>query len=140
MLAPAWDRGLVLEAFCHGARGVISERDAPDIISKALKCVHEGHIWANKEQLVHLVGALQLLRKEPKVAPRHSLLSERENQIAMLLVEGYTNQEIASQLYLSKFTVKNHIRNLFGKLGVSNRTQAVSYLIREADAFGPDLP
>ena len=136
MIAPDWDQDLVLQAFCHGARGVISEQDGLEPISKAIKCVHEGQVWVDSQQLVHLVGALQQLRKDPLVTPRHSLLSNRESQIAMLLVEGYTNQEIASRLRLSKFTVKNHVGNLFSKLGVSNRTQAVSYLIREATDFG----
>ena len=53
-------------------------------------------------------------------------LSEREIEILQLIAEGLTNQEIATRLYLSLNTVKVHTRNIYGKLGVNNRTQAVS--------------
>ena len=52
-------------------------------------------------------------------------LSEREIEVLRLIAEGLTNSEIASRLYLSLNTVKVHTRNVYGKLGVNNRTQAV---------------
>jgi len=53
-------------------------------------------------------------------------LSERERQVLRLIAEGLTNREIAERLYLAMSTVKTHINNLYGKLGVSKRTQAVA--------------
>jgi LuxR family maltose regulon positive regulatory protein len=53
-------------------------------------------------------------------------LSERERQVLSLIAEGLTNREIAERLYLAVSTVKTHINNLYGKLGVSKRTQAVA--------------
>jgi LuxR family maltose regulon positive regulatory protein len=53
-------------------------------------------------------------------------LSERELEVLQLIAEGLTNQEIATRLYLSLNTVKVHTRNIYGKLGVNNRTQAVA--------------
>jgi NarL family two-component system response regulator LiaR len=52
-------------------------------------------------------------------------LSKRELEILGLLAEGYSNQEIASQLFVSLSTVKTHLQNLFEKLTVKRRTQAV---------------
>ena len=52
-------------------------------------------------------------------------LSERELEVLQLIAEGLTNPEIASRLFLSLNTVKAHARNIYGKLGVHNRTQAV---------------
>ena len=51
-------------------------------------------------------------------------LSEREIEVLQLIAEGLSNQEISSRLYLSLNTIKTHTRNIYGKLGVNNRTQA----------------
>jgi LuxR family maltose regulon positive regulatory protein len=53
-------------------------------------------------------------------------LSERELEVLQLIAKGLTNQEVATRLYLSLHTVKVHARNIYGKLGVKNRTQAVA--------------
>ncbi len=53
-------------------------------------------------------------------------LSERELEVLQLIAEGLTNPEIASRLFLSLHTVKAHARNIYGKLGVHNRTEAVT--------------
>jgi len=53
-------------------------------------------------------------------------LSEREIEVLQLIAEGLTNQEIAARLILSMYTVKTHNRNIYGKLGVNSRTQAVA--------------
>jgi len=58
---------------------------------------------------------------QPLIEP----LSDRELELLALLAEGLTNQQIADKLYLSKNTVKVHIRNIYQKLGVSSRVQAV---------------
>ena len=55
-------------------------------------------------------------------------LSEREREIAQLIIEGKNNKEMAELLYLSPNTVKVHASNLYRKLGVSNRVQAVQIL------------
>jgi DNA-binding NarL/FixJ family response regulator len=57
-------------------------------------------------------------------------LTEREEAVLALLVEGRTNAQIAGAVFLSENTVKFHLRNLFAKLGVSNRTEAVAKSIK----------
>jgi LuxR family maltose regulon positive regulatory protein len=53
-------------------------------------------------------------------------LSEREIEVLQLIAEGLTNREIAARLYLSVNTVKVHSRNIYGKLGAHNRTEAAA--------------
>jgi LuxR family transcriptional regulator, maltose regulon positive regulatory protein len=59
-------------------------------------------------------------------------LSGRELEILELLAQGFTNQEIAEHLYISLATVKTHNSNIFGKLGVKNRMQAVALTRKSA--------
>jgi ATP/maltotriose-dependent transcriptional regulator MalT len=53
-------------------------------------------------------------------------LSEREIEVLSLLAQGMSNREIAEQLYISTGTVKTHAHNIYNKLGVKNRTQAIA--------------
>ena len=76
-----------------------------------------------------LLAAFLPVGTQPLIAaksaqPEH--LSERELEVLRHIAEGWTNQEIAARLYLSLNTVKVHTRNIFGKLDVNNRTQAVA--------------
>ncbi len=52
-------------------------------------------------------------------------LSERESEIAMLLLKGYPYKLIASRLYISESTVKSHVQNIYGKLGIHSRTELI---------------
>jgi LuxR family maltose regulon positive regulatory protein len=63
-------------------------------------------------------------------------LTEREHEVLQLLAQGSTNQEIAAALIVTPSTIKNHLSRIFGKLGVSNRTQAVAYA-RTLGLFDP---
>jgi LuxR family maltose regulon positive regulatory protein len=82
----------------------------------------------------------RLLAAFPVAEPKHALsapvsgpdsewvepLSAREREVLQLIAEGLSNQAIAARLYLSLHTVKVHARNIFAKLAVANRTQAVA--------------
>ncbi|MFO7539075.1 MAG: LuxR C-terminal-related transcriptional regulator, partial [Chloroflexota bacterium] len=77
------------------------------------KSVHSSGFTQNKSSSINLHALI-----EP--------LSERELEVLQHIAEGLTNREIARRLYLSLHTVKVHARNIYSKLGVSNRTQAVA--------------
>ena len=59
------------------------------------------------------------------------ILSNREREILKLIAEGYSNQEIADQLYLSLGTIKSYVRMILNKLSVDDRVQAAAYAVRE---------
>ncbi|MBP3283984.1 MAG: hypothetical protein J6M02_00600 [Clostridia bacterium] len=58
------------------------------------------------------------------------LLTNRENEVLALVAEGLQNKEIAKRLFLSEKTVKNHLNNIFKKLGVTDRTNAALYALK----------
>lgn len=67
----------------------------------------------------------------PKTYIQSVKLSDREREILKLIVEGQTNQQIASHLYLSLSTVKTHVKNIFNKMGVDHRVQAAVVALRQ---------
>jgi DNA-binding NarL/FixJ family response regulator len=114
----------VLECFRAGARGIFAKHERLESLSKCIRCVHEGQIWARSVELEH---ALEALASSPLVrATNHKgleLLSERERQVVQHLAAGMSNIEIAESLGLSRHTVKNYLFRIFDKLGVSSRTE-----------------
>jgi LuxR family maltose regulon positive regulatory protein len=78
------------------------------------------------DELIDLTPLPEIIPKALKSKPIESL-SERELEVLQLVANGLTNRQIAERLYVTVGTVKKHLNNIFGKLGVKNRIQAVSY-------------
>ncbi|HYM74960.1 MAG TPA: response regulator transcription factor [Candidatus Dormibacteraeota bacterium] len=131
----------VLKAFRSGARGVFGRNQPIELLSKCVRCVHEGQIWANS----HDLGiAMQALADSPTVravnAEGMSLLSERELQVVRCLSEGLTNREIAERMELSQHTIKNYLFRVFDKLGVSSRVELLFMTLSQGSAEQGSLP
>jgi DNA-binding NarL/FixJ family response regulator len=73
--------------------------------------------------------------QEPRLASpeRLEVLTPREREVACLLARGYTNQQIANELVLTRGTVANHVAHILEKLGVGNRTQVAARVLGRAD-------
>ncbi|HVJ07332.1 MAG TPA: response regulator transcription factor [Acidisarcina sp.] len=127
LLAESLERDDVVSAFQSAARGIM-QYPVPDLdmLAKAVKQINNGQIWANSLQLQYLVETLSQIKRSPIVtADAEALLSKREQEVLMLLAEGFSNKEIAASLHVSEHTVKNHLFRMFEKLGVSSRMEAV---------------
>jgi DNA-binding NarL/FixJ family response regulator len=115
---------VVLDAFRAGARGVFSQFESIEKLCKCVRCVHNGQVWANSQEMS---AAVEALASAPTVhavdANGLHLLSKREMEIVQSLAEGLTNREIAEKLELSQHTVKNYLFRIFDKLGVSSRVE-----------------
>ena len=123
----------VLDAFRAGARGIFSKSQPADVLSKCVRCVYQGQIWANSEELALAVEALASAPNVRAVnASGMSLLSKRELQVVRCLAEGMTNREIAERLKLSQHTVKNYLFRVFDKLGVSSRVELLFMTLSQA--------
>jgi len=121
-----------LEAFCAGARGVFSKNDSIDILSKCLRKVYEGQIWANSHQIATLVQALASSHNIRAVDARGlNLLSKREMEVVHSVAQGLSNREIAERLRLSQHTIKNCLFRIFDKLGVSGRVELLFMTLSE---------
>lgn len=63
--------------------------------------------------------------------PLHEDLTDRENEILLLMAKGRSNQNIADELFIALKTVKTHVSNILSKLDVQDRTQAVVYAFQQ---------
>jgi DNA-binding NarL/FixJ family response regulator len=125
-------REIIVEAFRAGARGVFSRHESLETLSKCVRQVYAGQIWANEQQMVF---AIEALAASPTVravgANGLSLLSKREIEVIHLLAEGLTNRDIAERLGLSQHTIKNYLFRVFDKLGVSSRMELLSLTLSQ---------
>ncbi len=79
-------------------------------------------------------SALQFVNPSPQAARNPLLvLTPQEERVYQGMCKGQSNKQIAAELYISRFTVGKHVQNILRKLGVTNRTQAVSYTLFEGD-------
>lgn len=112
----------------HVRRVVLYTWDVPDAFANELDEVGIDAVILKSTSGADLVDALERIgRDEPfdrAIDEAPSSLTEREQEVLVMLSEGMSNRQIADELYLSVDTVKTHVRKLFRKLGVSNRTQA----------------
>jgi len=121
MLSALSDAQSMRAAIEAGADGFVLKTDSPQATLAAIRQVSAG-------QMVFPQGARRWLAADP----HGERLSDREEAVLELLAEGRSNAEIARALRMSANTVKFHLRNLYSKLGVTNRTAAAALYHRRS--------
>lgn len=111
-----------------GALGYLLKDASPDELLNAIRQVSQGQV-ALAPSVARRV--MEQLRKSPAREPLPEPLTDREIQVLRLVAQGLSNQQIAQALVLSPATVRTHVGNILGKLGLNNRTQAALYALRE---------
>ena len=117
----------VFQGIKAGATGYLLKDCTPEDLSRAIRTVHTGDTIIAPEIARKMLLAFEEAGSEPS-APS---LTERELEIITALARGRSNKQIARALNISEKTVRNHISNIYKKLHVYDRTQAVLYAIRE---------
>jgi DNA-binding NarL/FixJ family response regulator len=110
----------ILSAVQAGAQGYLLKGAPREELFQAIRVVHSGG------SLLQPVVAARLLRQVSGAPALPETLTERELEVLQLLARGRQNKEIASELVISERTVKFHVSAILAKLGVGNRTEAVS--------------
>jgi DNA-binding NarL/FixJ family response regulator len=112
----------IIEALQLGARGVIRKETPPRVLLKSIHAVHEGQYWLGQNAFSDLIRGLQSLGTQQPENAKFGLTA-KELQVIAAVLEGDTNKAIAERLSISEQTVKNHLTNIFNKIGVSNRLE-----------------
>ena len=114
------DRDSILGVLDSGANGFIPKTSKPEVIIAALRLVAAGGVYVPPEAIEDLAVRM------PLRAPRESMdLTERQRDVLRLILKGYNNERIASELAIAPNTVKQHAHAIFVQLGVSSRAEAV---------------
>ena len=122
------DDALIWGAIQAGAKGYLLKDSPPETLFKAIRNVASGETLIPPDILLHLT---QVIRQGgPGTNRACEQLTEREQEVLELISKGQSNKQIAAALYISDNTVKTHISNLFEKLKVNDRTEAVTKALR----------
>jgi DNA-binding NarL/FixJ family response regulator len=113
----------VVGAVRAGAIGYLLKDTEADALCRAIVAAAAGQVQLSPQAAARLV-------REVRAPESPEPLSERETDVLKLLAKGHSNKEIAMSLTLSEKTVKTHVSNILGKLGVPSRTQAALFAVR----------
>jgi two-component system, NarL family, nitrate/nitrite response regulator NarL len=123
------------EAVRQGCCGIVPKKTSTELLLKSIRKVHAGEFWLDR------VTTADVIRKLAKkgsgngassrlgVREQSGALSQREREIVVLVAQGFKNKEMAERMFISEQTVKNHLHNIFDKLGVSDRLELALYAI-----------
>jgi two-component system, NarL family, nitrate/nitrite response regulator NarL len=125
-----------IEAVRQGCCGMVPKQTSTELLVKSIRKVHAGEFWLDRTTTAEVIrrlakkgagsastGARLGLREQG------GALSAREREIVVLVAQGFKNREMAERMFISEQTVKNHLHNIFDKLGVSDRLELALYAI-----------
>jgi len=133
MLTISDDEADLYDAIKAGASGYLLKEIPIEEVSDAIRSVWAGQSRISPSMASKLLTEFTNLAKkaDEKQAVPSPRLTDRELEVLKLVAQGMSNREIASELYISENTVKNHVRNILEKLHLHSRMEAVVYAVRE---------
>jgi DNA-binding NarL/FixJ family response regulator len=145
VLTASEDKNEWVQAMKLGCCGIVIKQTQPGLIVKSIRKVHSGEIWLDSHTTAAVMRqfaspADQLAASGSKGGRERSPLSNREREIVALVAQGYKNKEMAEKMFISEQTVKNHLHNIFDKLGVSDRLELALYAIHKGLHLGQEAP
>jgi len=137
VLTASEDKNEFVQAMKLGTSGIVLKQSATDLLIKSIRKVNAGEIWLDSHTTAAVMRQFATGADEPSPGTatsssrerERSLLSQREREIVALVAQGFKNKEMAEKMFISEQTVKNHLHNIFDKLGVSDRLELALYAI-----------
>jgi len=140
VLTASDDKNEFVQAMKLGTSGIVLKQTATELLIKSIRKVHAGEIWLDSHTTAAVIRqfvandevqpSMHALPSAPATRERErSPLSQREREIVALVAQGFKNKEMAEKMFISEQTVKNHLHNIFDKLGVSDRLELALYAI-----------
>jgi two-component system, NarL family, nitrate/nitrite response regulator NarL len=136
ILTASDDKNEFVQAVKYGCSGIVLKHTATDLLIKSIRKVYEGEIWLDTHTTAAVMRQFAMQSSGATATPSYtkqtrerSPLSNREREIVVFVAQGYKNKEIADKMFISEQTVKNHLHNIFDKLGVSDRLELALYAV-----------
>lgn len=114
-----------------GAAGYLLKSVSGDELVRAVKAIHDGEPVLDPGIAKKVMNYFKFQNRMPSIKEETEHLSDRELDIIKLAAKGLTNKDIAEKLHLSYRTVEGHMRDVFNKLGVGSRTEAVLFGLKK---------
>ncbi len=127
--AVASDESNTVELYRRGVRGIIPRSISPDLLVKCVRKIAEGETWIDNQSVNWVIEAYRsqaTALTSPRTQPR---LSPKELAIITCITQGKRNKEIAYQLGTTEQVIKNYLRKVYDKLGVSDRLELALYCL-----------
>jgi DNA-binding NarL/FixJ family response regulator len=125
LLTAAINDDEVVEAVRLGAQGIVMKEASPEALMEAVRRVHGGEQWIDRETMGRAFG--RVLQRESAVKEAGKVLTPRELEIVRMITQGLRNKAIAERLSISEGTVKIHLHNIYDKLSVDGRLELMLY-------------
>jgi DNA-binding NarL/FixJ family response regulator len=124
----------IVQALQSGARGIVLKEVPTEVLFDSIRAVMSGKFWVGDTSVTDLIEILHSYIPRSSGAggkdqDRSFGLTPRERDVVDAIVSGFTNREIAGKYSISEQTVKHHLRNIFDKVGVSNRLELAIFAI-----------
>jgi len=144
MFASSDSKDDFVEAMRRGCSGILLKEAPTSLIEKSIQRVQAGEIWLDSNTTAAVIRHFASPKDFPaahtaaasgsnnKSSRERAQLSQREREIIILIAQGYKNKEIAEKMFITEQTVKNHLHNVFDKLGVSDRLELALYAIHNS--------
>jgi DNA-binding NarL/FixJ family response regulator len=134
VLTASEDKNQFVQAMKFGTCGIVLKQTATELLIKSIRKVHAGEIWLDSHTTAAVMRQFSSPMDSAPLGSRdrdRSPLSQREREIVVLVAQGFKNKEMAEKMFISEQTVKNHLHNIFDKLGVSDRLELALYAIHK---------
>jgi len=134
VLTASEDKNQFVQAMKFGTCGIVLKQTATELLIKSIRKVHAGEIWLDSHTTAAVMRQFSSPMDSAPMGSRdrdRSPLSQREREIVVLVAQGFKNKEMAEKMFISEQTVKNHLHNIFDKLGVSDRLELALYAIHK---------
>lgn len=123
------DESNIVELYRRGVRGVVPRSISPDLLIKCVRKIAEGETWIDNQSISWVIEAYRAQASSltsPRTQPK---LSKKELAIISCITRGMRNKEIAYQIGTTEQVIKNYLRKVYDKLGVSDRLELALYCL-----------